>query len=110
MKKRIMVGLISGTALIWGIVLSVFFLSPDTKVLDSEEHGFIRAIDPEGKSLNHSLAADFFERNMGVENEVSTIIGERTLTKDWINDVREDGKLSIDTLLDSLELNENDNS
>ncbi|MBX0359049.1 hypothetical protein [Halobacillus sp. Nhm2S1] len=110
MKKRIMVGLISGTAIIWGIVLSLIVLSPDATVFDSKEHGLIRSFDTEGKSLNHSLAAGFFERNMGVENEVSTIIGDRALTEDWINDVREDGKLSIDTLLDSLELNKNDNS
>ncbi|WP_147296376.1 hypothetical protein [Halobacillus trueperi] len=60
--------------------------------------------------MNDQIAADFFERNIEVDNEVRSIIGEKTLTKDWVNDVREDGKLSIDTLLESLELNDTDNS
>ncbi|SDN75580.1 hypothetical protein ACJA3J_15920 [Halobacillus sp. SY10] len=110
MKKRIIIGLISGTVLIWSSVLAVFFLTSNAKVLDSKEHGFTRSIHTEGKSLNDQISADFFERNIEVDNEVRTIIGEKTLTKDWVNDVREDGKLSIDTLLESLELNDTDNS
>ncbi|MYL50376.1 hypothetical protein GLV98_12830 [Halobacillus litoralis] len=110
MKKRIIIGLISGTALIWASVLTVFFLTSNVKELDSRDQGFTRSINTEGKSLNDQVAADFFERNIEVENEARTIIGEKTLTKEWVNDVREDGKLSIDTLLNSLELNDTDNS
>ncbi|WLR46012.1 hypothetical protein LC065_10285 [Halobacillus litoralis] len=109
MNKRIIIGLISGTVLIWASVLTVFILTSDTNVLESGEHGFTRSMTM-GKNLNDQSTADFFERNQGVENATRTIIGEKTLTKDWVHDVREDGKLSIDTLLESLELNDTDNS
>ncbi|MBN9655377.1 hypothetical protein J0K78_13930 [Halobacillus sp. GSS1] len=111
MKKRIIIGLILVTVLTWASVFTVFSINSDTGVLESGEHSFTRSMNSEGKNLNDQRIADFFERNVGADDEAGgTIIGEKTLTKDWVKDVREDGKLSIDTLLKSLKLNDADNS
>ncbi|MGR9049057.1 hypothetical protein ACQ4XT_10550 [Halobacillus faecis] len=109
MNKRIIIGLISGTVLIWASVLTVVIQTSDIRMLESGEHGFTRPMTME-KHLNDQSTADFFERIQGVENDTTTIFGGKTLTKAWVNDVREDGKLSIDTLLNSLEFNDTDNS
>ncbi|MFC7061520.1 hypothetical protein [Halobacillus seohaensis] len=87
---------------IWSLVVVVF------TSLENEKTG-----SDHSQSITTILADRPFDeiRRVSLPSEnnnsekVETIVGKHTLSEDWVEDVSEDGKVSIDTILETLELN-----
>jgi hypothetical protein len=103
MKKRVLFGLIAGTVLVWTSVLIIFFAHPSEGTFHAEEHGPSLGETVYEKQMNSQKASAFLKQTSSY-NEASTILGSVAITKTWEKDIKEDGKLSIDTLLETLEL------
>lgn len=111
MKKRVLYGLIAGTVLVWTSVLIIFFAFPSEGAFHVGEHSPSFGKTVYEKHMNHQTANAFLDKQSASYDEAPTILGEVTITKSWEEDVKEDGKLSIDTLLETLDIHsEIDNS
>lgn len=103
MKKWGLIGLGFFTSLIWVAVIAVYVTSPNTSHL-AETHSL--SLEPYNfeKTISEERLTAHFMKDEAVEREANTIFGKQVITKNWVDDMQEDGKLSIDTILDSLEL------
>ncbi|MFC7320307.1 hypothetical protein [Halobacillus campisalis] len=103
MKRWLLTILAFMSVSIWTVVLIIFFNLSEEKVVSSHS-----------QSIPTSLA----ERQYGVERinmpeegkeeerRMDTVIGETVISKIWVDDMSEDGRVSIDTLLKTLELDD----
>lgn len=104
MKKRVIFGLIAGTVLVWTSVLITFFALPSEGAFPVEEHAPSLGETAGEKQMTSQMADAFLDKQPASNGEAPTILGGVKITKSWEEDVKEDGKLSIDTLLETLEL------
>ncbi|RWZ59764.1 hypothetical protein EQV77_00250 [Halobacillus fulvus] len=106
MKKWGLISLGLMTTLIWGVVLILVVTTLETDH-EAYDHSFADKSNSQVKSLsNEQLTLHFSGQETGTNGEdtAETILGDQVLTKEWVEDVKEDGKLSIDTILESLDL------
>lgn len=111
MKRWVLTGLGAASVLLWTSVFAVC-LSQDTSV-GANLHSTSMLSTVTQKSTNEKRLASHFQFGDNGEQETekigsSFIIGTENLSEKWIEDVSEDGKLSIDTLLDVLDSKDNE--
>lgn len=107
MKKWVLIGVGLTTLTIWGTVL-VFLFRPASTSLYATNHSLSELSADHYRGLEEEQSALRFQTtNEGMldEKTVNTVIGKRIITKKWLEDVSKDGKLSIDTILENLDLN-----
>ncbi|WP_226583761.1 hypothetical protein [Halobacillus litoralis] len=108
MKKRLLIGLTAGTVLVWSSVLVLWLDIPGIKQDMSREQVTDHSPSLSAvKSLDDQSTSGFLNRE-GTSRHIQSSNKLKTLmySKRWIDDVEEDGKLSIDTLLESMNLRE----
>lgn len=105
MKKWGLIGLGSFTLIIWSAVLFIFLTNPSAE-LPAENHSFAAPVSNEKQISKQKFVAHFNGRNGSdvKEEKEDTVLGEQIITSSWVEDVSEDGKLSIDTVLESLNI------
>ncbi|MBA2173322.1 hypothetical protein H0266_00255 [Halobacillus locisalis] len=103
MKKWGLIGLGVFTSLIWVAVIVVLITPPSTSHL-AESHSLSLEPYHSEKTISEERLTAHFMNGEAVDREADTIFGKRVITRNWVEDMQEDGKLSIDTILDSLEL------
>ncbi|MGP4062592.1 hypothetical protein [Halobacillus sp. H74] len=108
MKKRLMFGLGTAMILVWTSVLLLFLWSPSSGDDAVGNHSLALHSPTSGKTLSEQESANFLVEIHEQTSETKTIIGKQVITNRWIDDVNDDGKLSIDTLLETLELDESE--
>ncbi|MCA0969803.1 hypothetical protein LCM20_04320 [Halobacillus litoralis] len=103
MRKWGLIGLATLTIVLWSSVIGFYVFSTNT-VEWAETHS--QAIEPihYNKSITDDQLTAHFERTDQSINDAETILGADALTQNWINDMNEDGKVSIDTVLESLNI------
>ncbi|SFJ11626.1 hypothetical protein SAMN04487936_10147 [Halobacillus dabanensis] len=104
MKRRILFGLIAGAALVWTSVLITFLALPTEGDFPVEHHALSIGETVGEKQMTSQMASAFLDKQPAPIGEPPTILGGVKITKTWEEDVKEDGKLSIDTILETLEL------
>lgn len=105
MKKRVLIGLTTGMVIIWSSVLVVFFGFLDTRVLIANSHSYSsEEFQYTHKSLDSDTLTSYFQSKSSEYSGSPTVMGSEVISQRWIQDVKEDGKLSIDTLLESLKI------
>lgn len=111
MKKWGLIGLATFTTLLWTAVIGFYIYTPKPTSL-AETHSLSTEPIHYNKSITDDQLTVHFQRSEGVPREAETIFGKQVITQNWVDDVNTDGKLSIDTILHSLNLDEStaDNS
>ncbi|MCA0982469.1 hypothetical protein LCL89_00240 [Halobacillus yeomjeoni] len=106
MKKWVIIGMGFSTMVVWVLVLFVLFRPLEPSTLASLHSYSEVSLTVHEKDAGKIMSSryDSLDKEQAPEQEVPTVIGERIITENWIKDVTEDGRLSIDTLLDSLQL------
>ncbi|TGB04048.1 hypothetical protein [Halobacillus salinus] len=115
MKKWGLISLAAFTILLWAAVIGFYVHTPKPTQLAETHSSSLEPSHYDKSITDDQIASHFLNDTTGGaihENKAETIFGEQVITQNWVNDVSEDGKLSIDTVLDSLNLNEDtaDNS
>ncbi|MFG6148261.1 hypothetical protein [Halobacillus sp. B23F22_1] len=101
MKKSI-ISILAGAAIVIWTTTILIYVTSGKEV--SESGNLSQAYTPsflDRRDVNVHYVALTEEDN---EHEVNTVIGKHLLTDDWVTDMRLDGKVSIDTLLNALDI------
>ncbi|MGP4075690.1 hypothetical protein [Halobacillus sp. K22] len=104
MRKWILIGTASICLLVWSAVIAVYLLSPppifeaNNHSLAATSHSLLKV----EQTSEHVQEEDKKERL----SQSKTIIETEDFSKPWIIDIEKDGKLSIDTLLETLDIEE----
>ncbi|MGP4067464.1 hypothetical protein [Halobacillus sp. B29] len=105
MRKMLVIGTASVCVLVWSAVIIVYLLAPP-QTFAASDHGLASDSD---NLLKEKKSPVFFEKTDKIENLISqseTIVGPASISKAWTKDLEKDGKLSIDTLLETLDIEE----
>ncbi|MCA1021911.1 hypothetical protein [Halobacillus litoralis] len=101
MRRKLLVGLFTGVVLLWTTVLVFLLLPSDQGRLPASEHSYSR--------LEYGVEEKIMKQKDGDEpslisnqDQPEDILRDIKGTRAWVEDVSEDGRLSIDTLLDHL--------
>ncbi|MFQ3542489.1 hypothetical protein Q7A53_00250 [Halobacillus rhizosphaerae] len=102
MKKGLLILLGITGAAIWTTVIVLFFLVP-SESLQVEDHGMAVTFE---QPLNEKKLDAHFSKTIQqpAEGTVKTVLGTNRISEKWVEDLSKDGKLSIDTLLDELNI------
>jgi|GEM_PF-7056392 len=105
MRRMLVIGTASVCVLVWSAVIIVYLLvSPQTFV--ANDHGLASNSD---NLLKEKKVSSFFEKTDKSKSLISkshTIMGPGPFSNAWTKDLEKDGKLSIDTLLETLDIEE----
>ncbi|SFG52203.1 hypothetical protein SAMN05216353_15114 [Halobacillus alkaliphilus] len=105
MRKMLVIGTASVCVLVWSAVIIVYLLTPP-QTFEANDHGLV---SNSGGLLKEKKVSSFFEKideNKKLLSQSETIIGPVNISKAWTKDIEKDGKLSIDTLLETLDIEE----
>ncbi|UOQ46141.1 hypothetical protein MUN89_09610 [Halobacillus salinarum] len=103
MKKRLLIGLAALCTLIWTAALFMYFSQSQTpKVV--RDHSGISTVGLTIHEPSDEKLAALFTQSASSEKDTRTILGTKTVSRKWLEDVSVDGRLSIDTVLDELNL------
>ncbi len=102
MKKWLLILLGIAGAVIWTTVIVLFFWVP-SESFQVEDHGMSVTFE---QPLNEKKLDSHFSKTVAqpAESTVKTVLGTNRISEKWVEDLSKDGKLSIDTLLDELNI------
>ncbi|MBP2002833.1 hypothetical protein [Halobacillus andaensis] len=104
MKKSI-ISILAGAAIVIWTTTIIIYVTTGNEI--SKSSNLSEAYTPsfiDRRDLNVHRVALLEEDKFKEDKEVKTIIGQHMLTEDWVTDMRMDGKVSIDTILNALEI------
>ncbi|WP_101844675.1 hypothetical protein [Halobacillus sp. Marseille-P3879] len=108
--KKIILYLLGGSAvLIWTTTLILFFTVD--KGMNSSGHSSAHSpAFSERRSVGVSSNFDSMEaaQEKNKKEKADTVIGSQVIKADWAADMSEDGKMSIDTLLEALDITQSE--
>lgn len=104
MKRGLLIALGAAAGMIWICVLAALLWSPFTSSHAVDDHEKQMKDTNSYKSVDEHQLTKHFQKTEGNSSKTPSMLGKNSLSKEWIEDVSKDGKLSIDTLLKELEL------
>ncbi|SDJ66008.1 hypothetical protein [Salimicrobium halophilum] len=102
MKKVIMYGLGTLTVLTWSVV--ILLVIPGDDLSGSEEHSQMRTPVKLEENIDFAGVSEKINE-LRSSNKARTVFGEQVITDEWKKDVADNGRVSIDTVLRSLDSN-----
>ncbi|MBN8236946.1 hypothetical protein JF544_16930 [Halobacillus kuroshimensis] len=103
MRKKLLIGLSACVVLLWTTVLVILLLPRDSGRLPASEHSYSRLDYGVEEKLMKQVDRDNPSAILSSEGQPEDILGSMEYTQSWVDDVTEDGKLSIDTILEHLD-------
>ncbi|ELK47315.1 hypothetical protein QRD89_13115 [Halobacillus sp. ACCC02827] len=103
-EKWLAAGLGAGMCLVWFGVLAVYLWMPESADDRTASNHSMHAPQMKDKAVSSQELARRYVSSGEEAVEHNTVLGKQMLTKEWTEDMQKDGKVSIDTVLNSLEL------
>ncbi|SIS52005.1 hypothetical protein [Salimicrobium flavidum] len=100
MKRNLIYGMGALTVVTWSV--AIVLMLPKNEAEVSEEHSTIRSPVLLEENVDFAGVTDRIN-DLRSEDKARTVFGKQTITDEWEKDMDDNGRVSIDTLLSSLD-------
>ncbi|MCA1009946.1 hypothetical protein [Halobacillus halophilus] len=105
MRKMLVIVTASICVMVWGAVVIVYLFTP-AQTLGANDHSLA---SNSGNLLKEQKTFSYYEKiddRKKLLSQSETVTGPVDISEAWLKDLEKDGKLSIDTLLAALDIEE----